>query len=143
MEEPEPMDLDSNDDKAAPPMMVFEGVRGEDAISSRPTMAFRRRIGRNNRLWIDRRGFTTPPRETTAGDSYSDRWKYDNDDSDDEQPVYEVDPYDTRALKYRAGIPLYSRRLESSANGVIHVNGTGAGGRTAPQTPQQKSSAAT
>tara|TARA_R110002060_G_scaffold44129_2_gene55570 strand:+ start:802 stop:1092 length:291 start_codon:yes stop_codon:yes gene_type:complete len=34
----------------------------------------------------------------------SDRWKYDHDD-DDEQPVYEVDPYDTKALRFRATIP--------------------------------------
>ncbi len=140
MEEPEPMDLD-DDEEAAPAMMLFERIRKEDDVSSRPTPAFRRRIGRNNRLWIDRRGLPTPPRET-SGDGYSDRWKYDNDDSDDEQPVYEVDPFDIRALKYRAGIPLYSRRVEPSGNGVIHVNGTGAGGRTALPAPQQKSTAA-
>ncbi|KAF4978703.1 hypothetical protein FZEAL_4972 [Fusarium zealandicum] len=90
-------------DKREPPVFQFTGGSSEPPKSSQP--AFRRRIGRLNRLWIDRRGMVTPPRESS--EEYSDRWRYDSDsDDDDEPPVYEVDPFDTRALKFRATIPL-------------------------------------
>lgn len=64
--------------------------------------AYRRRIGRGGRLWIDRRGMSSSAKLAEA--TVSDRWKYDQDD-DDEQPVYEMDPYDTKALRFRASIP--------------------------------------
>lgn len=101
VEEPTPMELDKPD-KA--PVFAFRGLPHDDPSSS-DVPAFRRRIGRLNRLWIDRRGLASPPRE--QGEPYSDRWKYDQpSDEEDEQPVYEVDPFDTRALKFRASIPL-------------------------------------
>jgi enhancer of polycomb-like protein len=75
--------------------------------------AYRRRIGRLGRLWIDRRGLPSPAKE--MDNSTFDRWKYDQDD-DDEPTIYEVDPYDTKAIKFRATIPftpaLLSRRLQ-------------------------------
>ncbi|TDZ22589.1 Enhancer of polycomb-like protein 1 [Colletotrichum sidae] len=121
-------------------MSVFHfRAGGKEKPNHQP--AFRRRIGRLNRLWIDRRGMITPPR--TEGEEYSDRWKYDQDD-DDEPPVYDVDPYDTRALKFRATIPLATaanhRRQplqENPANGQPHPQAVGvAGGRQAlPQPP--------
>jgi len=81
----------------------------EDEPRGQP--AYRRRIGRGGRLWIDRRGMSCAARLAEA--TVSDRWKYDQDD-DDEQPVYEVDPYDTKALRFRATIPypphLFSQR---------------------------------
>ncbi|KAG9232449.1 putative enhancer of polycomb-like protein 1 [Amylocarpus encephaloides] len=81
----------------------------EDEQRSQP--AYRRRIGRGGRLWIDRRGMSGI-KSTDDGVSF-DRWKYDQDD-DDEQPVYEMDPYDTKALRFRATIPfpqhLYPQR---------------------------------
>ncbi|KAJ4250583.1 Enhancer of polycomb-like protein 1 [Fusarium torreyae] len=89
-------------DKREPPVFQFTAGSSEPSKGSQP--AFRRRIGRLNRLWIDRRGMVTPPRETS--EDSSDRWKYDSDSDDDEPPVYEVDPFDTRALKFRATIPL-------------------------------------
>lgn len=142
MEEPTPMDLDQ---PAAAPIFQFRGVP-QDEVSSANPPAFRRRIGRLNRLWIDRRGLASPPRE--ADGEYSDRWKYDQDDSDDDQPVYEVDPFDTRALKFRATIPLsqYEERrrratLEAAmANGSgSQINGAGHPGRPAlpPTRPAQ------
>ena len=88
----------------------------EDENRSRP--AYRRRIGRGGRLWIDRRGMSSSVK-TVDDEIKSDRYKYDADD-DDEQPVYEMDPYDTRALKFRATIPFpahlaqNSRRVEAS-----------------------------
>lgn len=101
---PEPMQLDKPQ-----PAAVFQfragGAPTELAQPSQPS--FRRRIGRLSRLWIDRRGMTTQSKASSA--EYSDRWKYDSDDEDDvEPPVYEVDPYDTNALKFRATIPLSS-----------------------------------
>ncbi|KAF4992791.1 hypothetical protein FDECE_13621 [Fusarium decemcellulare] len=89
-------------DKPEPPVFQFTAGSSEPSKTSQP--AFRRRIGRLNRLWIDRRGMVTPPRENS--EEYSDRWRYDSDSDDDEPPVYEVDPFDTRALKFRATIPL-------------------------------------
>jgi enhancer of polycomb-like protein len=73
----------------------------EDQPQGQP--AYRRRIGRNGRLWIDRRGMSS--KSKFVDESGSDRWRYDQDD-DDEQPVYELDPYDTKALRFRATIPL-------------------------------------
>ncbi|KAF4585514.1 Enhancer of polycomb-like protein [Ophiocordyceps camponoti-floridani] len=95
---PEPMDIDRRESPVLSPReLVAEPV----APTRQPS--FRRRIGRLQRLWIDRRGLTTTSRETGE---YSDRWKYDSDDDDVEPPVYEVDPFDTRGLKFRAVIPL-------------------------------------
>lgn len=113
---PEPMQLDKEPGQAtltqvetmpvaqfkqSLPVVQFKaGGSGEFRGSQQPS--FRRRIGRQGRLWIDRRGLTTPPRE----DRHSDRWRYDSDSGDDEPAVYEIDPFDTRALKFRATIPL-------------------------------------
>ncbi|PQE16575.1 Enhancer of polycomb 1 protein [Rutstroemia sp. NJR-2017a BBW] len=74
----------------------------EDEHRGQP--AYRRRIGRGGRLWIDRRGMSTASK--SVDEKMSDRWKYDQDDDDDGQPVYEVDPYDTKCLKFRSTIPL-------------------------------------
>ncbi|KAI0840164.1 peptidase M22, glycoprotease [Hypoxylon sp. FL0890] len=73
--------------------------------------SYRRRIGRLNRLFIDRRppkltklnGQRSPPHEIDY--TQSDRWKYDQDDDDDEQPVYEVDPNSSRQMRFRSTIP--------------------------------------
>ncbi|KAJ9142745.1 Enhancer of polycomb-like protein [Pleurostoma richardsiae] len=146
MDEPTAMELDK---EQALPVFPFRGIAQEDMSPANPP-AFRRRIGRLNRLWIDRRNVprpASPPAETDA--TYSDRWKYDQDDSDDEQPVYEVDPYDLPALKFRATIPLstmqtyqYRTPRPPVENGV-HVGGPG--GRPAlppaqrPAQPQPQS----
>jgi enhancer of polycomb-like protein len=74
----------------------------EEEEEHRGQPAYRRRIGRGGRLWIDRRGMSSATQALES--ATSDRWKYDQDD-DEEQPVYEVDPYDTKALKFRATIP--------------------------------------
>ncbi|CAG8973798.1 hypothetical protein HYALB_00006343 [Hymenoscyphus albidus] len=70
---------------------------------SRSQPAYRRRIGRGGRLWIDRRGMSSAAKGA-VDEVVFDRWKFDQDD-DEEQPVYEVDPYDTKALRFRATIP--------------------------------------
>lgn len=78
-------------------------VRGLTPEDSDSVTEYRRRIGRNGRLWIDRRGLKNPPLESSA--LQSDRFKYDQDDSDGEQPVCRVDPNSTNALKFRSTIP--------------------------------------
>ncbi|KAI8965626.1 enhancer of polycomb-like-domain-containing protein [Daldinia sp. FL1419] len=70
--------------------------------------SYRRRIGRLNRLFIDRRPpksrHESPPHDVDF--TQSDRWKYDqDDDDDDDQPVYEVDPNSSRQMKFRSTIP--------------------------------------
>lgn len=127
---PEPMQLD----KPELPVFQFRGADfGETPQNSQP--AFRRRIGRLQRLWIDRRGLSTPARTDTY--EYSDRWKYDSDDEDDEPLVYEVDPFDTRALKFRATIPLspYIFRGRPTVPPEA-VNGVANGNRVLPPPPQ-------
>ncbi|KAI1331948.1 histone acetyltransferase complex component Epl1 [Xylariaceae sp. FL0255] len=96
---------------------VFKGVPLED--SDQEFMpSFRRRVGRLNRLFIDRRpgrsqtGLSSPPREPSSLNS--DRWKYDHDDDDDETPVHHIDTNNLRQMKFRSTIPpppmLYRRQ---------------------------------
>jgi len=102
LEEPTPMDLDKP--QKLQPVFKFRGVSPDEKSMENPP-SYRRRVGRLNRLWIDRRGLASPPREDTG--AYSDRWKYDqSSDDEDEPPVYEVDPFDVMALKFRSSVPL-------------------------------------
>ncbi|CAK7217885.1 Enhancer of polycomb-like protein 1 [Sporothrix bragantina] len=127
-EEPTPMDLDEPDLSS---VFQFKGALPQSGKPAAPDHGFRRRIGRLNRLWIDRRRImaSPPPESANQHGSYStemdvdpvsDRWKYDNDDSEDEPEVYEIDPYSIRALKFRASLPITLpyplRRLEAQAN---------------------------
>lgn len=120
LEEPEPMDLD---DPAQPAMFRFQGVPVDE--NDPPKIAFRRRQGRLGQEWIDRRtvrntvsSYRQDANSWWTSTPESDRWKYDQDDSEDEQPRYEVDPYDTRCIRFRALIPLgysESRRQQRPA----------------------------
>jgi enhancer of polycomb-like protein len=126
------------------PVFQFKagGVSHDHAQTNQPS--FRRRIGRLQRLWIDRRGLATPPRQESS--DYSDRWKYDSDDDDVDPPVYELDPYDTRALKFRATIPLSPFIFRGGQRPPINADAThaaavaaaaaAAGNRALPQPPQ-------
>lgn len=147
------------DEPGALSVFKFKGTPAETNAPG-PNLQFRRRIGRLNRLWIDRRRMPSPPRESSpwpwspgsgggggseSGDNedvdmdrdmgrvVSDRWRYDHDDSEDEPDVYDVDPYDTRALKFRASLPLslpfQMRRPELPANAAARVNGATQAGR--------------
>lgn len=124
-----------------PPASVSEESSSEHASESRDIQSFspppdeepygqpayRRRIGRLGRLWIDRRGLPSPPSD--IDESKSDRWKYDQDD-DDDIPTYEVDPYDTNALKFRATIP-YTDRSRRPPQEINSGNGSVANGPVA------------
>ena len=102
VDEPTPMDLDKPQNPQ--PVFKFRGVARDDESRENPP-AYRRRIGRLNRLWIDRRGLASPPREVSA--EVADRWKYDQSSDDEDEPaVFDVDPFDIRALRFRASIPL-------------------------------------
>ena len=87
-------------EKPDPVTFRYSSPPEEDEHRGQP--AYRRRIGRGGRLWIDRRGMSSAPKG--ADSTMFDRWKYDQDD-DDEQQVYEMDPYDTKSLRFRATIP--------------------------------------
>jgi enhancer of polycomb-like protein len=80
----------------------------DDALDYRPAAAiyggesrlpaYRLRVGRLNRQWVDRRNAPSAPK---ALDSWvADRFKYDQDD-DDEEPIYRSDPHSTDALIFR------------------------------------------
>ncbi|KAH7318712.1 enhancer of polycomb-like-domain-containing protein [Stachybotrys elegans] len=136
---PEPMDVD----KPMPPVFQFKaGSSQGEPLELNPPPSFRRRIGRLNRLWIDRRGVAsaTPKAE---GLDQSDRWKYDSDD-DEDPPVYEVDPHDMRAIQYRSIIPispyLFRARPPIPQDGV---NGGAAAANRAIQGPPQAQAGST
>lgn len=144
-EEPTPMELDEPESSA---VYQFKGVSPQNGQAQAPGHQFRRRIGRLNRLWIDRRRImVTPPPETPGQfeshpmdmevDTTADRWKYDHDDSDDEPEVYEVDPYSIRALKFRSSLPFSLpyplRRPEAQPNAGQRPNGVPQGARQAIQ----------
>lgn len=99
--------------------LVFRFTSPPEERESRGQPGYRRRIGRLGRLWIDRRGLPSPTKE--MDEATFDRWKYDNDD-DDEPFVYEIDPYDTKAIKFRATIPsapvLFSRRAQQELTSI-------------------------
>jgi enhancer of polycomb-like protein len=146
------MDIDEEPPSAALteqrrlPVFQFKAGGSSQEPPSTRQPAFRRRIGRLGRLWIDRRGLVSPPGSDT--EENSDQWKYDNDD-DDEPPVYEVDPYDTRALRFRATIPLspymFPRRQVLPPEALVNGHGphatVGAGGRPALPHPPQTATA--
>ncbi|KAH7032908.1 enhancer of polycomb-like-domain-containing protein [Microdochium trichocladiopsis] len=108
---------------------VFTGIPSDSDSEEEESYAFRRRVGRGGRLWVDRRplrtGLKSPPREASFGNS--DQWKYDQDDDEEgDVPTYDIDAYSLRQMKYRSIIPiplpLFSRRqvdpaaLQSAAN---------------------------
>lgn len=88
------------------------------------TYSFRRRHGRDGRLWVDRKRIDHRPSFTRLASPPSDldedearrfnRSKYDQDDDSDDEQVWHVDPYDSRALKFRASIqyPLHTMRYQ-------------------------------
>lgn len=88
--------------------------------------AYRRRIGRGGRLWIDRRGISSPV--ITTNPVILDRWKYDRED-DDEQLIYDMDPYSTSSMKFRATIPfptyLFSQRARLEDRKSTHGKSAG------------------
>lgn len=65
--------------------------------------SYRRRIGRGGRLMIDRRGLQ-PQSKEGIDPVVLDRFKFDQEDDDDDPPVFEVDRFDQWSLQYRAAL---------------------------------------
>ena len=92
--------------------------------------SFRRRYGRGGRLWIDRRGMRLPTK-ADFDTLNADRFKYDDDDDEDEAPVYFVDPFDTESMQFRAKLfptqssqaQIQARRaqMEATSHGASHA----------------------
>ncbi|KAJ4302123.1 Enhancer of polycomb-like protein 1 [Collariella sp. IMI 366227] len=125
LDEPTPMDLDKPQNPQ--PVFKFRGVARDEESRENPP-AYRRRVGRLNRLWIDRRGLASPPRDVSV--DVLDRWKYDqSSDDEDDVPQYQVDQFDLRALKFRASIPLppwmTNRVAVPNARAPAHVGNGG------------------
>ena len=75
----------------------------DDAHQHQRLPSFRRRIGRGGRLMIDRRNLAIRGQTPAAMDPWMiDRFKYDQEDSDDEESTYERDRYDIQAMQHRA-----------------------------------------
>jgi enhancer of polycomb-like protein len=122
-------------EKPEPFTFRYNSPSEEDEPRGQP--AYRRRIGRCGRLWIDRRGMPSAAREAReTGDIVSDRWKFDDDE--DEPPVYKMDPFDTKALRFRATIPfpqhLIPQRVRQESIQQARANG--------PSPPNNRSIAA-
>ncbi|KAL2002521.1 hypothetical protein VTN02DRAFT_6608 [Thermoascus thermophilus] len=75
--------------------------------------SFRRRLGRGGRLMIDRRNLASRCR-VDMDPLKVDRYKYDQDDSDDE-PVYERDKYDIQVMQHRAIMAAKARDQAAAA----------------------------
>lgn len=129
----ESFEQDSPDaEKLDAAMLRFASPPPEDEPRGQP--AYRRRIGRGGRLWIDRRGMSAGVRSLDP--DVAERFKYDQDD-DDEQPTYEYDPYDLKALKFRATIPLPAHlHLQRSLGQNPRPNGTSPNATRAIAAPQ-------
>ncbi|KAI4595006.1 Enhancer of polycomb-like protein 1 [Pestalotiopsis sp. 9143b] len=114
---------------------LFTGGHQSPLSEEHPTFSFRRRHGRGGRLWVDRRRIdrrdpitrlASPPSDMDIDEARQfDRSKYDQDSDSEDDQVYHIDPYDQRALKFRALIPPpiapphrgYYRQLPEGANG--------------------------
>ncbi|KAH6655056.1 enhancer of polycomb-like-domain-containing protein [Truncatella angustata] len=154
------MDLDeepANADAAPISAALFQYNTGQKSplLDENPTFSFRRRHGRGGRLWVDRRRIdrrdpvsrlASPPSDMDIDEARQfDRMKYDQDSDSDEEQVYHIDPYDQRALKFRALIPPpmpsaprgYYRQLPEGANGAQG----GPSGRQGPSPASQTAAA--
>ena len=151
LEEPTPMDLDKPMNPNPTPVYRFVGVAPDENSEQR---MFRLRRGRLDRLWVDRRPgpptnnrppplallLTRPPSTPPYGvhDADSDQWKYDqSDDEDEDMPMYEVDPHDTVALKFRASIPPPAHLMAQFRQPVVAIPRPAIAAPPPTQIPQQ------
>jgi enhancer of polycomb-like protein len=83
------------------PVENFRYASPDDELTQQP--AFRTRIGRGGRQWIDRRGLPQSFAKQSMTEEQAERSKYDQDD-EDEYPTIEVDPFGTEPIRFRANI---------------------------------------
>ena len=91
--------------------------------------SFRRRYGRGGRLWIDRRGLRLPYKADCKAPG-AERFKYDDEDDEDEAPVYFFESFDAESMQFRAkNFPTQSSQamqgrraqVEAPTHGNSHV----------------------
>lgn len=127
------------------PSQESQGFRfaAKEDDESKAEIGYRRRIGRLGRLFIDRRGGLASPIE--MDEEVAHRWKYDQDD-DDEPVVYEFDPNDTNALRFRSTIPyganFFSRRNQQDLPIISSQVANGSAGSPPARPPSSSSIAA-
>ncbi|KAJ6151053.1 Enhancer of polycomb-like protein 1 [Penicillium chermesinum] len=80
--------------------------------------SFRRRVGRGGRLLIDRRNFAARCK-IEMDPIKSDRFKFDQEDSDDE-PVYETDKFNIQIMQHRAAT-WFKAREQNNAVAQAHA----------------------
>ena len=90
--------------------------------------SFRRRVGRGGRLWIDRRARGTPVKDQKkATVALADRFKYDDQEDDDEIPIYHYDPFDSESMRFRSVLlRTQQHQPRRSENGVPKIQGSNA-----------------
>lgn len=80
--------------------------------------SFRRRVGRGGRLMIDRRNFAARCK-IEMDPVKSDRFKFDQEDSDDE-PVYETDGFSIQLMQHRA-VTMAKAREQAAVAAQAHA----------------------
>ena len=65
--------------------------------------SFRRRMGRGGRLFIDRRGLRMAAKDEKE-EHVAERYRFDDDDEEDEVPTYYHDPFDNESMRFRASL---------------------------------------
>lgn len=81
--------------------------------------SFRRRVGRGGRLMIDRRNFAS--RRVEMDPIKADRYKYDDEDSDDE-PIFDRSRYDIHIMQHRAIMAAKARdQAVAHAQAQVHA----------------------
>ena len=94
--------------------------------SCQSQISYRRRYGRGGRLHIDRRG--VKGRNTEGIDEIViDRCKFDDEEDEDEVPVYTVDPYDLDHMRYRAQLSARSQahpQIDSARRAQVEGSNT-------------------
>ena len=87
--------------------------------------SFRRRFGRGGRLWIDRKGRRFPIKGERDSDvAFPERFKYDDDEDDEELPIYHYHPFDSEGMRYRSVLLRASQHQpKRSENGLPKTQG--------------------
>lgn len=109
-------------------VIVKYATRTELGLPDRSRPSYRRRLGRGGRTIIDRRGVQFQPTEG-VDERLLDRYKYDQDEMNEEVPVFEIDHFDTLRIKRRAAYlsdpRIFSQQQQQQARKRLILNGGG------------------